>query len=365
MISVVGVRFKQAGKIYYFSPGELQIELGQKVLVETSRGIELGEVAEQIKQVSVDDVVQPLKQVVRIATESDFSQAESNRRDEQEAFTIAQQKIEQHELDMKLVDVEYTFDRSKLVFYFTSDKRVDFRELVKELASCFRTRIELRQIGVRDEAKMVGGLGICGRALCCSDWMSDFAPVSIRQAKDQDLAMNPNKISGVCSRLKCCLRFEAEVYEDARNVLPKLGDQVMTPAGAGRVVAVHVLRGLYVAQAEEGPRFVMGANGQVTNSSSDISIALLPSEEPCTGNCEECCAPPAAANTNNKGSKRKPHAKNSNNRVEDADKATDEIAAVADTHEQANRKRRRWKKNRLVKGATATTPKGEVPEGGQ
>lgn len=339
MISVVGVRFKQAGKIYYFSPGELQIELGQHVLVETSRGIELGEVAEQIKQVPEDDIVQPLKQVVRVATESDRCQAQTNRNDEQSAFIIAQEKIEQHELDMKLVGVEYTFDRSKLVFYFTSDKRVDFRELVKELASHFRTRIELRQIGVRDEAKMVGGLGICGRALCCSAWMSDFAPVSIRQAKDQDLAMNPNKISGVCSRLKCCLRFEAEVYEEARTDLPKLGDRVMTPAGEGRVVAVYVLKGQYVVQADEGPRFVLGINGQVVSNSSDVQP---PSEEQCSGNCENCSATSTGAATK------------------------DELAVAKDAApEQANRKKsHRWKKNRPTKGANAVKQKREGPGGG-
>ncbi|MGI6038043.1 MAG: PSP1 domain-containing protein [Limnochordia bacterium] len=214
MIKVVGVRFKKAGKIYYFDPGELPLAVGIHVIVETARGLEFGEVVVGPKEVPETDIVQPLKQVIRVATEEDFQHLEKNRQKEAKAYDIGLEKIAQHGLPMKLVDVEYTFDNTKVIFYFTADGRVDFRELVKDLAAIFKTRIELRQIGVRDEAKMIGGLGPCGRPLCCVTFLGDFEPVSIRMAKDQNLSLNPTKISGICGRLMCCLKFESDTYQE-------------------------------------------------------------------------------------------------------------------------------------------------------
>ncbi len=216
MQTVIGVRFKKAGKIYYFDPDNKELALGGFVIVETSRGQEFGEIVVGPKQVSPEEVVQPLKKVIRASTEEDCQKILENRQKEEEAFDAALEKIQEHALDMKLVDVEYTFDRSKVIFYFTAEGRVDFRELVKDLAAIFRTRIELRQIGVRDEAKMIGGLGPCGRILCCHSFLGEFEPVSIRMAKDQNLSLNPTKISGVCGRLMCCLRYESESYEEIR-----------------------------------------------------------------------------------------------------------------------------------------------------
>lgn len=217
MIRVVGVRFKKAGKVYYFDPAEYPIAAGAKVVVETARGVEYGEVAVGPKEVADDQVVQPLKKVLRVGTDKDAVVAAENKRKENEAFGIAQKKIEAHGLEMNLVDVEYTFDGSKVIFYFTAEGRIDFRELVRDLASVFRTRIEMRQIGVRDEAKLLGGIGPCGRILCCTSFLGDFAPVSIRMAKDQNLSLNPSKISGLCGRLMCCLRYEQETYEAAKK----------------------------------------------------------------------------------------------------------------------------------------------------
>lgn len=217
MVCVVGVRFKLAGKVYYFDPGELPVAQGDRVIVETVRGVEYGEVVVGPKEVPDDEVVQPLKKVIRIGNDRDAQIAEANKRKEKDAFAIALQKIEAHNLDMYLVDVEYTFDGSKIIFYFTAEGRVDFRELVRALASVFRTRIEMRQIGVRDEAKLLGGIGPCGRVLCCTSFLGDFSPVSIRMAKDQNLSLNPSKISGLCGRLMCCLRYEQETYEAAKE----------------------------------------------------------------------------------------------------------------------------------------------------
>ena len=243
MIKIVGVRFRTAGKIYYFGPKNLELKLGDHVVVETARGVELGTVAVEPKDVPDDEVVQPLKTVQRIATEDDFKRAEKNKEKEKEAFKVCQEKIKKHKLDMKLVDAEYTFDNNKLLFYFTADGRIDFRELVKDLASVFRTRIELRQIGVRDETKMMGGIGICGRPLCCSSYLTDFVPVSIKMAKEQNLSLNPTKISGVCGRLMCCLKNEQETYEYLNSQLPNVGDTVTTPEGIrGQVKSVSVLR---------------------------------------------------------------------------------------------------------------------------
>lgn len=242
MLTVIGVRFKKAGKIYYFDPGDLNTKVGDQVIVETSRGIEFGDVVVGPKQVSEEEVVQPLKKVIRIATDEDREVVRVNKEKEKEAFRICLQKIKEHGLPMKLIDVEYTFDVSKIIFYFTAEGRVDFRELVKDLASVFRTRIELRQIGVRDEAKMLGGLGPCGRVVCCALFLGEFDPVSIRMAKDQNLSLNPAKISGLCGRLMCCLRFENEAYERAREIVPPVGVKVKTRKGTGEVIANNLLK---------------------------------------------------------------------------------------------------------------------------
>ncbi|HBI03151.1 MAG TPA: stage 0 sporulation protein [Paenibacillaceae bacterium] len=235
MFDVVGVRFKKAGKIYYFDPGELPVEKMNNAIVETARGIEFGQVVIGRKQVEESDVVLPLKKVIRIADENDSLQVQENKKMASEAFQICQEKIAEHGLEMKLVDVEYTFDRNKIIFYFTADGRIDFRELVKDLAAIFRTRIELRQIGVRDEAKMLGGIGPCGRILCCSSFLGDFEPVSIKMAKDQNLSLNPSKISGLCGRLMCCLKYESDNYESVKLVLPIIGEEVITSMGFGKV----------------------------------------------------------------------------------------------------------------------------------
>ena len=243
MVKVVGIRFRNAGKIYYFGPGKLQLKAGMHAIVETARGVEMGTVMTDPREVSEESVVQPLKPVIRIATEQDEKQAEKNRQKEKEAFKICLEKIAKHKLDMKLVEAEYTFDNNKLLFYFTADGRIDFRELVKDLAAVFRTRIELRQIGVRDETKILGGIGICGRCLCCHTYLSEFAPVSIKMAKEQNLSLNQTKISGVCGRLMCCLKNEQETYEELNKKLPGLGDTVTTPDGlTGTVHSVNVLR---------------------------------------------------------------------------------------------------------------------------
>ncbi|WP_144513579.1 stage 0 sporulation family protein [Bacillus sp. FJAT-22090] len=241
MYNVVGVRFKKAGKIYYFDPVDFALEKDDYVIVETARGVEYGKVVVPIKQVGEHDVVLPLKQVVRPSTEKDRIQVEENRLESVQALALGTEKILERELEMKLVDVEYTFDRNKIIFYFTAEGRVDFRDLVKDLASVFRTRIELRQIGVRDEAKMLGGIGPCGRMLCCSTFLGDFEPVSIKMAKDQNLSLNPSKISGLCGRLMCCLKYENDEYEIAREKMPDIGDKIETPDGLGRVVGMNIL----------------------------------------------------------------------------------------------------------------------------
>jgi cell fate regulator YaaT (PSP1 superfamily) len=253
LYNVVGVRFKKAGKIYYFDPGELMIPAGEFVIVETVRGIEYGKVVISNKQVDETDIVLPLKKVIRIADAKDKWIVEENKKAAREAYDICLKKVEEHGLEMKLVDVEYTFDRNKVIFYFTADGRVDFRELVKDLAAIFRTRIELRQIGVRDEAKMLGGIGPCGRMLCCSTFLGDFDPVSIKMAKDQNLSLNPTKISGLCGRLMCCLKYENEEYETAKEQLPDLGEYVETPHGLGKVIGLNILeRVLQVELSEHG-----------------------------------------------------------------------------------------------------------------
>lgn len=243
MINVIGVRFRNAGKIYYFSPGKFDIKNGDHVIVETARGVEYGHVVLGCREVEDGKVVQPLKAVIRMANGDDKAKEEANRKKEKDAFKVCQEKIRKHNLDMKLIDVEYTFDNNKVLFYFTADGRIDFRELVKDLASVFKTRIELRQVGVRDETKIVGGIGICGRALCCHSYLSEFIPVSIKMAKEQNLSLNPTKISGVCGRLMCCLKNEEETYEYLNSKLPNVGDYVTTDDGLkGEVHSVSVLR---------------------------------------------------------------------------------------------------------------------------
>ena len=245
MTKVIGVRFRTAGKIYYFDPAKYQIKKGDHVIVETARGVEFGTVVSDIKEVDDSQVVQPLKPVLRIATERDEEQEQTNKKKEKDAFKICLEKIAKHNLEMKLIDAEYTFDNNKVLFYFTADGRIDFRELVKDLASVFKTRIELRQIGVRDETKIIGGMGICGRTLCCHAHLSEFVPVSIKMAKEQNLSLNPTKISGVCGRLMCCLKHEEETYEELNRKLPNIGDHVTTDDGLrGEVSAVNVLRQL-------------------------------------------------------------------------------------------------------------------------
>lgn len=242
MIKVVGVRFKKAGKIYYFDPAYMDIQKDTYVVVETARGIEFGECVIGIKEISEDDIVAPLKSVLRIATEEDINKHFKNKDKEKDAFDICLKKIQEHGLTMKLIDVEYTFDNNKVIFYFTADGRVDFRELVKDLATIFKTRIELRQIGVRDEAKMLGGLGPCGRTLCCSTFLGDFASVSIKMAKEQNLSLNPTKISGICGRLMCCLNYEQSTYEDIRKRMPKVGSIVKTNEGTGEVFSNNIVK---------------------------------------------------------------------------------------------------------------------------
>ncbi len=243
MTKVIGVRFRRAGKVYYFTPGRYTLKRDDHVIVETAKGVELGQVVLPPTEVAEEKLASPVKGVIRIATEKDREEEEENRNKEKEAYEICLEKIENHKLEMKLIEAEYTFDRNKLLFYFTADGRIDFRELVKDLAAVFRTRIELRQIGVRDETKILGGMGICGRILCCNSYLSEFAPVSIKMAKEQNLSLNPTKISGVCGRLMCCLKNEEEAYEYLNRKLPNIGSQVKTPEGlVGEVISIAVLK---------------------------------------------------------------------------------------------------------------------------
>ncbi len=261
MIKVIGVRFKKAGKIYYFSPEEFNILKGDYVIVETARGVEFGECVIGIREVSEEDIISPLKSVIRIADEKDILKHKENKEKEEEALSICLKKIEEHALNMKLIDVEYTFDNHKVIFYFTADGRVDFRELVKDLATIFKTRIELRQIGVRDEAKMIGGLGPCGRPMCCSSFLGDFASVSIKMAKEQNLSLNPTKISGICGRLMCCLNYEQSTYEDIRKRLPKVGAIVKTPYGNGEVTGNSIVKEIVKVKLKKGDEEVIEEYG--------------------------------------------------------------------------------------------------------
>ncbi len=253
MAEVIGVRFKEVGKVYFFDPDHTELKEGEPVIVETARGVECGFVATENREIPDEEIVHPLKKLIRKATSEDLKRVEENRRREKEAFSICEKKIASHKLEMKLVDVEYTFDNSKILFYFTADGRVDFRALVKDLASVFRTRIELRQIGVRDEAKMLGGLGICGKPFCCSTFLGEFQPVSIKMAKEQGLSLSPVKISGTCGRLMCCLKYEQEAYADLLRTTPKLGAIVNTPEGKGVVVDQNLLTGVLKVRMDRAP----------------------------------------------------------------------------------------------------------------
>ncbi len=284
MITIIGVRFRSAGKVYYFDPNGLDYTQGQHVIVETARGIEYGEVIIANKEVANKTVVQPLKKVVRLVTKEDEKIAKANKEKEAEAFRICKEKIIKHNLDMKLVDVEYTFDNNKVLFYFTSDDRVDFRELVKDLASIFRTRIELRQIGVRDETKMCGGIGICGRELCCNKFLSDFQPVSIKMAKEQNLSLNPIKISGICGRLMCCLKYEEESYQEIKGRLPEVGDYVMTSEGKGQILTVQLLREQFrvaIEKVEKG----RSIREVIVVKASDVEL-IKPQKKCCKKDCK-------------------------------------------------------------------------------
>ncbi len=253
MQKVVGVRFRGTSKSYYFDPCKFKINKGDRVIVETARGVEYGDVTSGIHEVSDDEIVKPLKNILRVATAEDNKRIENNRKKEAEAFKVCEQKVAARNIDMKLIDVEYAFDNQKILFYFTADGRVDFRELVKDLAGVFKTRIELRQIGVRDESKLIGGIGICGKEFCCSKFLNDFHPVSIKMAKEQGLSLNPVKISGTCGRLMCCLQYEQEVYEELLKITPKTGSYVSTPEGKGMVVEISLLSGMLKVRLDSAP----------------------------------------------------------------------------------------------------------------
>ena len=259
MIRVTGVRFKTAGKVYYFDPGEYEVKAGDNVIVETARGMEYGYVTMDITEVDESEIIGQLKKIIRVANDEDRQKHIENVQKKEKSLAQCQEKIDKHGLDMKLVDVEYTFDNSKIIFYFTSDGRVDFRELVKDLAAVFKMRIELRQIGVRDEAKMLGGIGSCGRSLCCNSWLADFEPVSIKMAKVQNLSLNPTKISGICGRLMCCLKYENDVYLDLKRGMPEPGEKVKTPDGLGKVFDTNIFEDkirvkLYLEDGQHGKK---------------------------------------------------------------------------------------------------------------
>lgn len=275
MVKVAGVRFKTAGKVYYFDPGDLEVKMGDNVIVETARGMEFGTVTMDIAEIHENDVVAPLKKIVRIANEQDRKQHIENVKKKERAMKLCQEKVDKHGLVMKLIDVEYTFDNSKIVFYFTADGRVGFRELVKDLAGVFKMRIELRQIGVRDEAKMLGGIGSCGRALCCHSWLADFEPVSIKMAKVQNLSLNPSKISGICGRLMCCLKYENDIYMEFRRGMPDVGEKIKTPDGMAKVVETNLLENtikvrLYTDEKPKGKKGEEAQDEQDEKLSSDI-----------------------------------------------------------------------------------------------
>ena len=273
MVKVAGVRFKTAGKVYYFDPDKIEVKAGDNVIVETARGMEFGTVTMDVIEVGENEIVAPLKKIIRLADEKDHRQHEENVKKKERAMRLCQEKIDKHGLVMKLIDVEYTFDNSKIVFYFTADGRVDFRELVKDLAGVFKMRIELRQIGVRDEAKMLGGIGSCGRALCCHSWLADFEPVSIKMAKVQNLSLNPAKISGICGRLMCCLKYENDIYMELRKGMPDVGERIKTPDGMGKVTDTNLLAGTVRARlyVEDKPRRKKGEEEAASSQEEQLS----------------------------------------------------------------------------------------------
>lgn len=273
MVKVAGVRFKTAGKVYYFDPDKIEVKAGDNVIVETARGMEFGTVTMDVIEVGENEIVAPLKKIIRLADEKDHRQHEENVKKKERAMRLCQEKIDKHGLVMKLIDVEYTFDNSKIVFYFTADGRVDFRELVKDLAGVFKMRIELRQIGVRDEAKMLGGIGSCGRALCCHSWLADFEPVSIKMAKVQNLSLNPAKISGICGRLMCCLKYENDIYMELRKGMPDVGERIKTPDGMGKVTDTNLLAGTVRARlyVEDKPRRKKGEEEAAPSQEEQLS----------------------------------------------------------------------------------------------
>lgn len=248
MVTVAGIRFKTAGKVYYFDPDGLDVKSGDNVIVETARGLEFGTVTMDPSEIDEGEVIQPLKKIIKLADSEDVAKHEENVKKKEDAIAICQKKVDKHGLEMKLIDVEYTFDNSKIIFYFTADGRVDFRELVKDLASVFKMRIELRQIGVRDEAKMMGGIGACGRSLCCNSWLSEFQPVSIKMAKVQNLSLNPTKISGICGRLMCCLKYENDIYNELRKGMPEVGEKIKTRDGMAKVMETNLLQNVVKAR---------------------------------------------------------------------------------------------------------------------
>lgn len=307
MPKVVAVSFRPAGKVYYFSPGELEVKEGQKVLAETGRGLEFGEVVQGPREVPEGELNGPPKPLLRVATPEDWSRQEANREREADAVRLCMEKIAEHGLPMKLTGARYTFDRRRLVFYFTAASRVDFRKLVRELASMFRTRIELRQIGVRDEAKIVGGLGPCGRELCCGRFLRDFEPVAIRMAKSQGLALNPSKISGVCGRLMCCLRYESETYEHGRRALPKVGSIVATPVGEGKVTDLNVLRQTVRVQIpERGPVEVAAADLACVGGDSEAKAPSAQAQAPPPPPPQPAEAGPGEKKAGEQGRRRRP-----------------------------------------------------------
>ncbi|MCR4891084.1 MAG: stage 0 sporulation family protein [Lachnospiraceae bacterium] len=324
MTRVISVRFRTAGKVYYFSPGKLEIKKGDYVIVETVRGIEYGKVVSDIMDVDEQNIVAPLRTVIRMATEEDKGTEEKNRSREREAFKICKEKIQKHRLEMKLIDAEYTFDGNKLLFYFTADGRIDFRELVKDLASVFRTRIELRQIGVRDETKILGGYGSCGRVLCCHSYLSDFFPVSIRMAKEQNLSLNPTKISGVCGRLMCCLKNEEETYEYLNKKLPGIGDTVTTSNGnTGIVSDVNVLRQKVKVLIDDGEDKELQEF-----AASDLTFVARKKKN--NQNKKKNRGQNKDRNDNNKAKEKNPDRKNHNKDDEDSDLAALEALEKSD-----------------------------------
>ncbi len=343
MATVIGVRFKKAGKVYYFDPCEVWPRPGDSVVVETARGVELGEVVTGAREVADEQIVSPLKKVVRIATEEDVRRAEYNARREAEAFRICQEKVARHKLEMKLVSVEYTFDNSKIIFYFTANGRVDFRELVKDLAGVFKTRIELRQIGVRDEAKMLGGLGSCGRPICCGAFLGDFQPVSIKMAKEQNLSLNPTKISGQCGRLMCCLKYEQEYYEQTLKKLPKVGKDIVTPDGVGVLSEINAIREKVKVRIKTDDAFDVReyAISEVRKPGPDDSAAVREAPKPRQRRAEAAQEP--AKEEEDAAKRRRYHQKAPKNL------STDQFLEKMKTDSDAGKKKDRPKKDRSAR----------------